>query len=48
MQNKMWYFHLKAANGEIIAASEGYNNRTDVVSLFSKYFTGWEWRERNN
>jgi len=22
-----WYFHLQAANGEIIAQSEGYNSR---------------------
>ena len=23
-KNKQWYFHLKAKNGKVIAASEGY------------------------
>lgn len=27
--NKQWYWHLKAANGEIIAHGEGYVNKTD-------------------
>lgn len=45
--NKLWYFHLKARNGKIIAASEGYQNRSDIVQLHDDYFRDWEWRERN-
>jgi uncharacterized protein YegP (UPF0339 family) len=26
-----WYFRLKAANGEIVANSEGYKNRADMM-----------------
>lgn len=45
--NNLWYFHLKAANNEVVAASEGYQNRSDVESLWEKYFQDWEWRERD-
>lgn len=47
--SNLWYFHLKAANNEVIAASEGYHNRQDIVTLFDKYFapSGWEWHERD-
>ena len=26
-----WYFHLRAANGEIIAASEGYKTKAGAI-----------------
>lgn len=45
--NKLWYFHLKTANGEIVTASEGYHNRSDIESLWEKYFHEWRWSERN-
>jgi len=44
--NNLHYFHLKARNGEIIAASEGYHNRVDIEDLYEEYFPNWEWRER--
>lgn len=45
--NNLWYFHLKAPNGEIISASEGYHNRSDIEDLHKKYFYEWEWHERS-
>ena len=30
-QNKNWYWHLKAANNQIIAHGEGYQNKTDCL-----------------
>ena len=45
--NKLWYFHLKSkGNNEIIAASEGYYNKSDIEELYQKYFPMWTWRER--
>lgn len=29
---RRWFFHLKAANGEIVLSSEGYRNRADAIS----------------
>lgn len=29
LRGKRWYFRVRADNGEIIAASEGYHNRAD-------------------
>lgn len=26
-----WYFHIIATNGEIVASSEGYRNKTDCL-----------------
>jgi hypothetical protein len=34
-----WYLRLLAANGEIIAATEGHRNYQDVVDLRNKYFS---------
>jgi len=31
-KDKKYYFHLKAMNGEIIAASEGYNNKAGALN----------------
>lgn len=45
--NDLWYFHLKAANNEIICVSEGYHNRDDIADLWQKYFSEWRWSERN-
>ena len=45
--SKLWYFHLKIrGNNEIIAQSEGYYNRSDIVDLHMKYFSNWKWTER--
>lgn len=47
--SNLWYFHLKIeGNNKIIAQSEGYHNRQDILDLFNKYFIDWEWRERDN
>lgn len=27
----LWYFRLKAPNGEVVSASEGYYNRADAL-----------------
>jgi uncharacterized protein YegP (UPF0339 family) len=32
LRGKRWYFRVKGANGEPIAQSEGYHNRSDCVS----------------
>ena len=32
MQNRQWYWHLRAANNEIIARGEGYHNKTDCLA----------------
>lgn len=29
-QDQQWYWHLRAANGEIIAPSQGYTHRADA------------------
>lgn len=29
---KKWWFHIIAANGEIIAPSEGYSRRIDMIA----------------
>lgn len=29
--NGQWYFHVRAKNGQIVAASEGYTLRKDAV-----------------
>lgn len=45
--NNLWYFHLKVkGNKEIIAASEGYHNKSDIEELHQTYFGMWTWRER--
>ena len=43
--SRLWYFHLKAPNGEIICASEGYHNRDDVIELKNRYFPMWKLKE---
>lgn len=37
-----WYLRLIAANGEIIAATEGHRNHKDVLDLCMKYFPLFE------
>lgn len=32
---KLWYFHLRSINGEIIAASEGYSRKIDLLRAIS-------------
>jgi uncharacterized protein YegP (UPF0339 family) len=31
-RGKRWYFRVRASNGEIVAQSEGYQNRADCWS----------------
>ena len=33
--NYLWYWHLKAANHEIVAQGEGYRNKADALSAFT-------------
>jgi uncharacterized protein YegP (UPF0339 family) len=30
LKRPLWYFHIVAANGEIVAQSEGYSRRLDA------------------
>ena len=30
-ENSQWYWHLKAANDEIVASGEGYRNEKDCL-----------------
>lgn len=32
---KRWYFRIRAANGQIIAASEGYSRKIDCIQTAS-------------
>ncbi|ENO12506.1 hypothetical protein MBGDC06_00698, partial [Thermoplasmatales archaeon SCGC AB-539-C06] len=39
-KNGLWYFHLKAPNGEVIASSEGYNTKDNCrngIDSLKKY-----------
>lgn len=36
--DRLWYFHRVAANNEILADSEGYQNRADAVVTAAKLF----------
>lgn len=42
--NKLWYFHLlgDGPRGEIIADSEGYTEKHDMMDTLNKYFPEWE------
>lgn len=40
-QNGDLYFRIRAANGEIIAQSEGYKNRGDLLSTIALLNRGW-------
>jgi uncharacterized protein YegP (UPF0339 family) len=33
---KRWHWHLKSANGEIVASGEGYQNRSDCEAIVKK------------
>lgn len=35
-------FHLKGANGKIIAHGEHYVNKEDLLSVLAKYFAGFD------
>jgi|SRR5215831_2580483 len=37
-RDKLWYFRRVAANNEIVADSEGYQNRADAVKIAHKLF----------
>lgn len=45
--NKLWYFHLKGKDDEILAVSEGYQTFQEVDNIYNKYFLDWTWRERD-
>jgi len=32
-KNGNWYWHLKAANNQVIATGEGYINKADVLTV---------------
>ena len=34
-QNKNWYWHLKAANHQVVAASEGYVNKANCIAAIA-------------
>jgi len=34
----LWYFHRVAANNEIVADSEGYQNRADAIATGARLF----------
>lgn len=36
----LWYFNLKAANGEIVAQSEGVKNKQDALSTIDSIMLG--------
>lgn len=31
IRGKRWYWRMRAGNGEVIAQSEGYRNRSDAI-----------------
>jgi uncharacterized protein YegP (UPF0339 family) len=43
--NKQWWFHVVAANGEIIAQSEGYKNKRDCIKTIKLFNLPYELRE---
>lgn len=43
--SKLWYFHIQADNNEVIAPSEGYKNKQDMLDTLAKYFPEWEVEE---
>ncbi|MGQ0670425.1 MAG: YegP family protein [Actinomycetota bacterium] len=43
--NRQWYFHRKAANGEVVSASEGYSRRKDAAQEAERQADGLEVRE---
>jgi hypothetical protein len=36
-----FYFRLKGANGEIVAQSEGYSAKHNVIHVLKTYFPEW-------
>lgn len=42
--NNLWYFHIlgDGPRGEIIAPSEGYGEKADMMDTLTKYFPEWE------
>jgi uncharacterized protein YegP (UPF0339 family) len=33
--SKLWYFRIRAANGEVVCPSEGYKNKADMMSIIA-------------
>lgn len=42
--NGKWYFHVKAANGEVTSASQGYANRKGARKAIRRDWPGLEVR----
>ena len=42
--NGKWYFHVKAANGEVVSASQGYKNRRGARRAIRRDWAGLEVR----
>jgi len=38
--DRLWYWHVKAGNGEIIAEGEGYRWRTGVLKVYGVLVAG--------
>jgi len=43
--NRQWWFHVVAANGEIVAQSEGYKNKKDCLDTIKLFNLPYEKRE---
>ena len=37
-RDRLWYFHRVAANNEVVADSEGYQNRADAIATAVRLF----------
>jgi len=37
-----FYFRLVGRNGEVLAQSEGYTQKHNIVQLHKRYFYNWE------
>lgn len=37
---KKWYFRLRAANGQVVAQSEGYSRRVDALNTIQSIAKG--------
>lgn len=47
-QNHNWYWHLKAANGEIIAQGEGYTSKAGVLHAIALVKSSYNAPEEND
>lgn len=40
--SSLWYFHIQGDNSKVIAPSEGYKDRRDMLDTLNRYFPEWE------